>query len=128
MKNIDWDAVRAEYEGVGKSQSALAKKYGVSRKAIQNHIATEGWQRDISQALQTATDVKVAGVVAGCDPKKKQKAIDAESTKRAAVTVRHRAEWDDHETLVNRAIKERDFDVAKLAKITAEALKIRQEG
>lgn len=70
---------------------------------------------------------KVAGVVAGCNPKKKAEAIDAEATRRADVVQRHRDEWDEHKGIVDTAIGTKDFETAKLAKITAETLKIRQE-
>ncbi len=65
----DWETIRAEYEA-GASQSELAKRHGVSRKAIQKHITAEGWAQDISGTLDRLTEAKVAGVVAGCDPKK----------------------------------------------------------
>lgn len=38
----DWQAIRIEYEQ-GASQASLAKRFSVSRKAIQNHIAKERW-------------------------------------------------------------------------------------
>lgn len=126
-RNIDWEAIRAEYE-VGATQSELSRKYSVSRKAIQKHIEADGWSQDVEPAIQRKVAEKVAGVVAGCDPKKKADAIDAEATRRADVTNRHRDEWDEHKSLVDTAIGMKNFETAKLAKITAETLKIRQEG
>lgn len=40
-RSINWEAIRAEYEA-GASQASLAKAHGVSRTAIQKHIAEEG--------------------------------------------------------------------------------------
>lgn len=40
---------------------------------------------------------------------------------------RHRDEWEEHKEIVDTAIGTKDFETAKLAKITAETLKIRQE-
>lgn len=125
--NIDWATIRAEYEA-GTSQSELSRKFSVSRKAIQKHIESEGWTQDLEPAIQRKVAEKVAGVVAGCDPKKKAIAIDAEASRRADVTNRHRDEWDEHKNLADEAIGMKDFEIAKLAKITAEMLKIRQEG
>lgn len=125
-RKIDWDAIRAEYEA-GASQASLAKKHGVSRGAIQKHIAAEGWTQDLEPAIQRKVAEKVAGVVAGCDPKKKAQALDAEATRRADVVQRHRDEWEEHKHIVDAAIGTKDFESAKLAKITAETLKIRQE-
>ncbi len=123
----DWETIRAEYE-VGASQSELAKRHGVSRKAIQKHITAEGWAQDISGTLDRLTEAKVAGVVAGCDPKKKAAALDRAADAKAAVIMRHKEEWEQHQQLIRAAVENGDFDAAKLAKITAETIKIRQEG
>lgn len=123
----DWETIRAEYEA-GASQSELAKRHGVSRKAIQKHITAEGWAQDISGTLDRLTEAKVAGVVAGCDPKKKAAALDRAADAKAAVILRHKAEWEQHQQLIRQAVESGDFDAAKLAKITAETIKIRQEG
>src|SRR6266568_1294091 len=40
----DWAAIRQEYEQGHLSQSALAKKYGLSRTAIHKRAKTESWQ------------------------------------------------------------------------------------
>lgn len=47
---------------------------------------------------------------------------------RAKVLDRHRREWDGARNLIYQAIKAADFDKAKLAKITSEAIKIVQDG
>lgn len=125
-KRIDWDQVRAEYE-TGATQSDLSRRYGVSRTAIQKHIEAEGWAQDVEPAIQRRVAEKVAGVVAGCNPQKKAEALDVEASRRADVIQRHRDEWEEHKGLVDSAIGAQDFDAAKLAKITAETLKIRQE-
>lgn len=123
----DWETIRAEYEA-GASQSELAKRHGVSRKAIQKHITAEGWAQDISGTLDRLTEAKVAGVVAGCDPKKKAAALDRAADAKAAVIMRHKEEWEQHQQLIRAAVENGNFDAAKLAKITAETIKIRQEG
>lgn len=123
----DWEQIRAEYEA-GSSQNELAKKHGVSRAAIQKRIAKEGWCQDISATLERLTDAKVAGVVAGSNPQKKAEALDRAAEEKAAVVQRHRDEWKQQEDLAAEAVSRRDFELAKLAKITAETIKIRQEG
>ena len=54
MSNIDWSAIRADYEG-GMSLRPLAAKYGVSKSTIERHAKMGQWdnqvgQRDIQQA------------------------------------------------------------------------------
>lgn len=123
----DWETIRAEYEA-GASQADLSRRHGVSRKAIQKHITAEGWTQDVSGTINRMAEAKVAGIVAGCDPQKKAEAFARAADAKAAVMVRHKEEWERHQTLIDEALAEGDFDKAKLAKITAETLKIRQEG
>ncbi len=60
--------------------------------------------------------------------KKKAEAVDRAADAKAAVILRHKAEWEQHQQLIKQAVESGDFDAAKLAKITAETIKIRQEG
>jgi len=122
-----WDKIRAEYEA-GASQNGLAQRFGVCRASIQKHIAAEGWTQDVEPVIQRMAAEKVAGIVAGCDHKKKAQALDRAALRRADVEIRHQAEWEEHKQLIDTALANQDFDAAKLAKITAETLKIRQEG
>ncbi len=124
---FDWERIRAEYEA-GASQSELSRRYGVSRKALQNHIAAEGWTQDVEPAIHRKVAEKVAGIVAGSDPQKKAEAIDAEAERRAAKVHQHQEEWEANKAVSDEAILKRDFELAKLAKITAETIKIRQDG
>ena len=43
MSEIDWKAIKADYEQGQLSQSALAKKHGISRTAIQKRAMKESW-------------------------------------------------------------------------------------
>lgn len=126
-RRYDWETIRAEYEA-GASQSDLARRYGVSRKAVQNRIRAEGWMQDVSQTIDRLTEAKVAGIVAGCDPQKKAEALNRAAKAKADVILRHKAEWDKHNAIMDEALANKDFNAAKLAKITAETIKIRQEG
>lgn len=47
---------------------------------------------------------------------------------RAAVLLRHKQEWEQQQTLLSEALDCGDADKARLAKLAAETLKIRQEG
>ncbi len=123
----DWETIRAEYEA-GASQSDLSRRHGLSRTAIQKRIRAEGWMQDVSGTINRLAEAKVAGVVAGCNPQKKAEALDRAADAKAAVMLRHKEEWTRHQTLIDQALEAGDFDKAKLAKITAETLKIRQEG
>ncbi|MBQ9407004.1 MAG: hypothetical protein IJU37_09775 [Desulfovibrio sp.] len=45
-----------------------------------------------------------------------------------SVLARHKAEWQRHQTLMDEALADYDLEKARLAKVMAETLRIRQEG
>ena len=65
---------------------------------------------------------------AGGDPEEGAEALNRAAQGVAVVMMRHKAEWERHQCLIDEAMETGDPDKAKFAKITAEALKIRQEG
>lgn len=122
-----WAAIRAEREA-GASFPELAEKYGVSHQAIQKRAKAEGWGdgTDVADTIRRKVAEKVAGVVAACKHKKKAEAIDAAAERGAEVVRRHQAEWEDHRARFGSVPA--DFEDGKLAKISAEMLRIRHEG
>lgn len=84
--------------------------------------------QDVTASINRLAEAKVAGVVAGCNPQKKAEAIDRAAEQKAAVIRRHKEEWDRHKAIMDAALADGDFDRAKLAKITAETINIRQAG
>lgn len=120
----DWEKVRAEYE-LGATQSELSRKYGVSRKAIQKHIAAELWMRDVGVEIDKLTEAKVAQVAPGCDPEKRAMALAAAADAKAAILLRQRADWDRFRTKLEAA---GSFDELKSCKITAETMRLMHEG
>lgn len=125
--HYDWDTIRAEYE-TGASMGALSRRHGVSKAAISKRARSEGWVQDVSDAVNRMADAKVNGVVNAVNPQKKAEAIERAADAKAAVILRHKAEWERHKTIMDEALDTSDFALAKLAKITAETLKIRQDG
>jgi transposase-like protein len=123
----DWDTIRAEYEA-GATMGDLSRRHGVDKSAISRRAKKEGWLQDVSSTVNRLTEAKVNGIVNTVDPKKKVEALSRAADAKAAVILRHKAEWDRHQALINAAVDAGDFDAAKLAKITAETIKIRQEG
>jgi len=124
VSRFDWEKIRAEYEA-GASQNELSKRHGCSRGAVQKHITAEGWSQDVRPVLDRMVTEKVAGVVAGSNPQKKAAALGLEADRRVGVVLQHRQEWED---LRKKLGKAKTFDDRKQVKITAETLKIMQEG
>ena len=123
----DWATIRAEFEA-GATRRQLVEKYGCSPTALAKRELAEGWKQDLEAAIQKRTVEKVAKLEGTADPKKRAAAVDDEAQRRADVVSRHRTEWDVHAGLLDEVFERRDFNLAKLVKITAETLKIRQEG
>lgn len=123
-RDLDWERIRAEYE-TGSTQSELSRKYEVSRKAIQNHIAKESWvQGDVREAVGRLAEAKVAGLVAPCDPQKRAEALSAAADKVVAKTQGRRERAAKLVAKWHEAVDEENFEKAKLVKISAESLKL----
>lgn len=123
----DWETIRAEYEA-GSTMGELSRKHGVDKAAISRKAKKEAWLADLSEVVNKRAEAKVNGLVNAVDPKKKAEAVDRAADAKAAVIMRHKEEWEQHQQLIRAAVESGDFDAAKLAKITAETIKIRQEG
>lgn len=123
----DWETIRAEYEA-GATMGGLSRKHGVDKAAISRRARKEGWTADLAEAVNRRAEAKVNGIVNAVDPQKRAEAVNRAAEAKAAVILRHKAEWDRHQAIIDEALSAGDFDRAKLAKITAETLKIRQEG
>lgn len=123
----DWETIRAEYEA-GSTMGELSRKHGVDKAAISRKAKKEAWLADLSEVVNKRAEAKVNGLVNTVDPKKKAEAVDRAADAKAAVILRHKEEWEQHQQLIRAAVESGDFDAAKLAKITAETIKIRQEG
>lgn len=122
-----WETVRAEREA-GASFPELAAKWGVSHTAIIKRSKLGNWGdgQDVAAVIRRKVSEKVSGIVSTENPKKKAEAIDAAADKSAAIVAIHRQEWADHRDRFGSVPE--DFDQGKLAKISVEMLKIRQEG
>lgn len=122
-----WESIRAEREA-GATFRELAKRYGVSDVAIVKRAKAEGWGdgTDVAAVIRRKVGEKVSGVVSTANPKKRAQAIDAAADRAAEVLRKHQAEWEEHRTRFGSVPA--DFEDGKLAKISAEMLKIRQEG
>lgn len=122
-----WQQIRAEREA-GASISELAKKHGVDKAAISRRARDEGWGdgTDVADVIRRKVNEKVNGISTAANPKKRAEAIDAAAARAAAVVERHQQDWEEHRARFG-AVPEH-FEDGKLAKITAEMLRIRHDG
>lgn len=97
----------------------------MSRRAIQKHIAKEGWvQGDVREEVERLAEAKVAGVVTVCDPQKRAEAINDAADKLVAVKQSQRDRVAKLVAKWNEAVDSGSFEAAKLVKISAESLKL----
>ena len=133
-------AARALWEGdpnITKQQ--VAEEVGVPPRAVERWSHAEGWakrQADMSERAHAAADnyrgkLSDLGPEITTDQQKQAETEAAEETAvqlRAQVLERHRKEWNAPRKLSYDAVKAKNFDQMKMAKITAEALTLIQNG
>lgn len=145
-----WDRFRTLWEAdPTMTQGDVAKMAGVSQQAIQKRIKRDGWKKvsDQSELARRAYDkadeaalkkpVPAVPDVGGEQPHPEAAAAPASVSGvlaatavelRAKIIDRHRKEWDGARNHIYKAIQNADFEEAKLGKISAESLKIVQDG
>jgi len=110
---------------------SIADRYGVTKQAVTQKRKRDGWQKvgalhSAGQRAQFVADSKhCPNVVLG---NIKAKTVDLAVEIRADVLGRHRNDWVEHREHFTLKDIADNFDLGKSAKITAEMLKIRQEG
>lgn len=144
-------AARALYEGTpGMTFKLLAEQTGMGKTTLERRSRVENWKKnyaslkpgEMTEAAQRAADLfnrKIEEFGPEVTAEQKAQAV-AEVTHEVAVDARaemldrHRREWAAPRAMSAEAVRLRDqdpiraFDRAKLAKITAETLKLVQDG
>lgn len=149
MTDVLWAAARALYETNPEiTRDQLAKEFGVSATRIDRRAEAEGWRRaTFSLAAMTDRAHQIADKVASrvseelpsigemsALPEEAKAKVYAEiyadvgAEERARIIERHRQEWLLPRNLAYQSVNTKDFELAKLAKITTETLKNIQDG
>lgn len=130
-----WSSARIEWESDRSvNDSMIAEKYGISQQAVTKKRTHEQWHRagvlqNISQRAQIEADARLCQKNGEVVPhNQKADVVDAAIEIRAEVLNRHRDDWNEHRNLFTLGGIAENFELGKSAKITAEMLKIRQEG
>lgn len=150
---VDWERARTLWEADPKlSMAGLARLINVSKEAVSKRAKAEGWvkvseneaaAKVVRQKAEVRADQRTADLAETTPPvgdgtapdehpdapqTPLQASVDTAVEARAKIIERHRREWDGARNRVYKALQGNDFDQAKLGKITAEALKIIQDG
>lgn len=150
----DWDAIRHAYES-GSDVHTLVSLHGLRPDTLRRKARDQGWQRrptdtsptttptatttagmltTATATTQTATaTAPTVSAVTTTTPPTATPGIPAETMRTRAVTRedilrRHKDEWTRHAELVDAALDDSDIELAKLAKVLAETMRIRQDG
>lgn len=94
MATPDWEAIESAYRAGSLPLRAIGEKYGINHATIIKKAKKEGWQRDLTEQVRTATNAKVtksvtskgnqAGVVTD------EQIIEQASDEAASVVLAHR--------------------------------------
>lgn len=128
----EWEAARIAWESdLTQTDESIASKIGLSKAAVVKKRHQQKWCRvgtlqNVQERAQFTADLKSKLGVNEVTPK--NGSIDRAVEIRADVLDRHRADWAEHRNHFTIAGIAADFELGKSAKITAEMLKIRQEG
>lgn len=131
LSKDEWAAARVKWESDPEAtDTSIAKLFGTTRQAVAGMRDRSGWAKvgvlqAVQQRAQLMADKSCSNIALG---NIKSDAIDIAVEIRADVIERHRGDWAEHRKYFTIAGIAADFDLGKSAKITAEMLKIRQEG
>lgn len=125
-----WSAARIKWESdPAMTDHGLAEILGVSKQAVEQQRKKNKWQKagalqNVNERAQFAAD-NLAKL--GLD-KQKADSVNAAVEIRAKLLEQHREDWKEHREQFTLPDIAANFELGKSAKITAEMLKIRQEG
>lgn len=139
-----WVAARAMYESdKDATYPSVAQEFGISTTTVSRRAREERWTKnvenlkDMTERAQRIADMaktKLADLGPAINDADKvaevQKDVTIETGAeiRAKVLDRHRQEWGAPRKLAYEAVTTRNFELAKLAKITSETLRNVQDG
>lgn len=148
-----WLAIRAAYEADAKSTfTSVAREFNVGVDVVKRRAYDEDWQKATADTLagmsekahmladraaqhlsgeDTGPEIDAGGdAPQDSEPEQSGEEFSQKvgAEKRAEILHRHRKEWAAPRKLSYEAVNNRDFDRAKLAKITSETLQIIQSG
>jgi len=94
MTKPDWEAIESAYRAGSLSIRAIGERHGVSHATILKRANKEGWQRDLTDKVRTATKAKVTKSVTKDGNREPlvtdAQIIDQASDEAAAVIMAHR--------------------------------------
>lgn len=117
-KQPDWEAIERAYRAGSLSLRAIADKFDTNEGTIRSRAKKNGWQRDLTQQVRTATSEKLSrsisrNAVTQRDVREDAQIVDEASDEAASVVLAHRAglaQWRCIADKLSTALAEMDVD------------------
>jgi len=94
MATPDWEAIESAYRAGSLSVRGIGEKHGINHATILKRANKEGWQRDLTEQVRTATKAKVTKSVTTSGNRSPvvtdAQIVDQASDEAAAVVMAHR--------------------------------------
>ncbi|WP_040263690.1 hypothetical protein [Pseudomonas massiliensis] len=120
-KQPDWEAIERAYRAGSLSVRAIGEAQGVNHATILKRAKKEGWARDLTQQVRTATKQKVTTAVTGTSHQSPlvtdAEIIEEAATQAASVVLAHRtglAQWRAIADKLSVALSEMEVNEANL--------------
>lgn len=119
MSKPDWEVIEHAFRAGSLSIRAIAEKYGTKEGTIRSRAKRNGWQRDLTGQVKTATKAKLSRATSRTSVTQSRRAredasiIEEASDEAASVVLRHRADLARWRGLANKlgdVLDEMDVD------------------
>lgn len=122
-KQPDWEAIQRAYRAGSLSVRSIGEQHSVNHATILKRAKKEGWTRDLTEQVRTATKQKVTSAVttAGNQSPADAEIIDEASDQAAAVVLAHRAglaKWRGIADKLSDALSDMDVVAENLGDIS----------
>jgi hypothetical protein len=121
-KQPDWEAIERAYRAGSLSLRGIAEKYDTNEGTIRSRAKKNGWQRDLTDQVRTATKEKLSRNASRTDVTQREvrddaQIVDEASDEAASIVLAHRADlgqWRDISSKLRLALSDIDVNEANL--------------
>ena len=117
-KQPDWEAIERAYRAGSLSLRGIAEKYDTNEATIRSRAKKNGWQRDLTDQVRTATKEKLSRNPSRTDVTQREvrddaQIVDEASDEAASVVLAHRADlgqWREISNKLRAALSDIEID------------------
>ena len=117
-KQPDWEAIERAYRAGSLSLRGIAEKYDTNEATIRSRAKKNGWQRDLTDQVRTATKEKLSRNPSRTDVTQREvrddaQIVDEASDEAASVVLAHRADlgqWREISNKLRAALSDMEID------------------